>query len=100
MSIQGNSAAPGVAKPVATPKVMARLWLYLKPHIGVLILAMVAMAIVSATEPAVPALLKPLLDKGFGSHDHSSARWWIPLAVVGLALLRGVAQYAANYLLS
>jgi len=100
LSIQGNSATPGVAKPVATPKVMARLWLYLKPHIGVLILAMVAMAIVSATEPAVPALLKPLLDKGFGSHDHSSARWWIPLAVVGLALLRGVAQYAANYLLS
>jgi ATP-binding cassette, subfamily B, bacterial MsbA len=79
--------------------VIARLWRYLKPHVWVLVLSVAAMGIVSATEPAVPALLKPLLDKGFGS-DHSSARWWIPLAVVGLALLRGMGQYAANYLLS
>jgi subfamily B ATP-binding cassette protein MsbA len=99
LSIQGNPPASGIAKPVATTKVLARLWPYLKPYIWMLALAALAMGLEAATQTGVPALLKPLLDKGFGS-GHSSARWWIPLAVIGLALLRGLAQYTGDYLLS
>ena len=79
---------------------MRRVGGYVRPYMWVLILAIASMAVVSATEPAIPALLKPLLDKGFGVKDHTSARWFVPLAIIGLALLRGVGQYAANYLLS
>src|SRR5260364_143972 len=50
---------------------------------------------------AFPALLKPLIDQGFGAHGPvQSLPWLIPLAVVGLALTRGAMQYAANYLLA
>jgi subfamily B ATP-binding cassette protein MsbA len=71
------------------------------PYLWVLLAAVLSMAIVAASEAGIPALLKPLLDKGFGSKDpHHSARWAVPAAVMGLALVRSVAQYASGYLLS
>jgi subfamily B ATP-binding cassette protein MsbA len=105
LSIQGNNAtkAPfaSVAKPALAQTTLKRLGGLLKPYFWVLLLAILSMAVVAATEPAIPALLKPLLDKGFGTKDHgTSARWYVPAAVIGLALVRGLAQYASNYLLS
>ena len=49
----------------------------------------------AATEPAIPALLKPLLDSGFkaGTLD----LWLIPVAVIGLFLIRGLAGFVAQY---
>jgi len=42
-----------------------RLIQYLKPHIGLIIGSLLAMAIVAASETSIPALMKPLLDRGF-----------------------------------
>ncbi len=50
------------------------------------------------TEPLIPAFLKPLLDHGFT--DGSMSLWQVPAALVGLFLLRGVAQFASQYALS
>ena len=53
-------------------------------------------AIVSAlTEPAIPALLKPLLDSGFkaGKLD----LWLVPVAIIGVFLIRGLAGFIAQY---
>ena len=58
------------------------------------------MGVVAATEAGIPALLKPLLDHGFGSHGSDRAKWYVPMAVIGAALVRGVSQYASNYLLN
>ena len=80
--------------------VMRRLWPYLKPLLWVLIGAILAMAVSSATDAGIPALLKPLLDKGFGAHASDKAKWVVPLAVIGLAFVRGVSQYASGYLLA
>ena len=57
------------------------------------------MGVVAATEAGIPALLKPLLDHGFGSHGSDRAKWYVPMAVIA-ALVRGVSQYASNYLLN
>ncbi|WP_322104959.1 lipid A export permease/ATP-binding protein MsbA [Paraburkholderia sp. J41] len=76
-----------------------RLWPYLKPLLGVAIGAILTLALVAATEAGIPALLKPLLDHGFGTKGSPSAKWIVPLAVIGLALVRGLAQYASGYLL-
>jgi subfamily B ATP-binding cassette protein MsbA len=62
--------------------------------------AIVAMAVSAGTDAAIPALLKPLLDKGFGAHASDNAKWFVPVAVIGLALIRGVSQYASGYLLA
>jgi subfamily B ATP-binding cassette protein MsbA len=56
----------------------------------------VAGAIVgAATEPMIPALMKPLLDSGFkaGTLD----LWLVPLAVIGIFLVRGLAGFVAQY---
>ncbi|HDR9582910.1 TPA: lipid A export permease/ATP-binding protein MsbA [Burkholderia stabilis] len=80
--------------------VLKRLWPYIRPLIGIVVLAVVTMGVVAATEAGIPALLKPLLDHGFGAHGSDSAKWYVPIAVIGLALVRGVSQYASNYLLN
>ncbi|MDN7906290.1 lipid A export permease/ATP-binding protein MsbA [Burkholderia diffusa] len=80
--------------------VLKRLWPYIRPLIGIVFLAVMTMGVVAATEAGIPALLKPLLDHGFGSHGSDRAKWYVPIAVIGLALVRGVSQYASNYLLN
>ncbi|MDR0246032.1 MAG: lipid A export permease/ATP-binding protein MsbA [Burkholderia sp.] len=80
--------------------VLKRLWPYIRPLIGIVVLAVMTMGVVAATEAGIPALLKPLLDHGFGAHGSDSAKWYVPIAVIGLALVRGVSQYTSNYLLN
>ncbi|WP_233271630.1 lipid A export permease/ATP-binding protein MsbA [Paraburkholderia acidiphila] len=76
-----------------------RLWPYVKPLFWVVLAGVLAMAVVAATEAGIPALLKPLLDHGFGTKGSPSAKWLVPIAVIGLSLVRGLAQYASGYLL-
>ncbi|MCA8338914.1 lipid A export permease/ATP-binding protein MsbA [Burkholderia multivorans] len=80
--------------------VFKRLWPYIRPLVGIVLLAIVTMGVVAGTEAGIPALLKPLLDHGFGAHGSDRAKWYVPIAVIGLALIRGVSQYASNYLLN
>jgi subfamily B ATP-binding cassette protein MsbA len=101
------SAKPTLSKPIggsgdaSSPAVvLRRLWPYIKPLIWTLIAAAVSMAISASTDAAIPALLKPLLDHGFGAHGSDKARWFVPAAIVGLALVRGASQYASGYLLA
>ncbi|WP_414442703.1 lipid A export permease/ATP-binding protein MsbA [Burkholderia sp. 22PA0106] len=80
--------------------VLRRLWPYIRPVLLTLVLAILAMGVVAASEAGIPAMLKPLLDHGFGAHSSERAKWFVPAAIIGLALVRGVAQYASNYLLN
>jgi subfamily B ATP-binding cassette protein MsbA len=76
-----------------------RLIQYLKPHIGLIIGSLLAMALVAGAETAIPALMKPLLDRGFtGQMDNKL--WQVPVFLVGLALVRSLAQFLSNYLLT
>jgi len=43
----------------------------------------------------IPALLKPLRDSGFT--DGTLQLWMVPLAIVGVFLVRGVAQFTSQY---
>ena len=52
----------------------------------------------AALEPAIPALLKPLLDDGFNSK--TLALWTIPIAVIGLFMLRSCASYLGDIALA
>ena len=76
-----------------------RLITYLKPHIRLIIGSLVAMAFVAAAETSIPALMKPLLDRGFTGQLNSKL-WQIPVFLVGLAMVRSLAQFLSNYLLS
>ena len=64
------------------------------PILGIFI----ATLLVSLTEPAIPALLQPLLDKGFVGNGLSL--WKVPVAIMGLFALRGLAGFLAQYFLA
>lgn len=61
--------------------------------------AILFMILVAATEAAIPAFTKQLLDKGFGNL-HTSMLWQAPIALIALALVRGIAQFASYYFLN
>ncbi len=64
------------------------------PLLGIL----AATITMSLTEPAIPALLQPLLDKGFAGNDLSL--WKVPVFIMGLFAIRGLAGFFAQALLA
>lgn len=73
-----------------------RLLAYVRPHWKGFALSLTATAIAAATEPLFPALMKPLLDKGF-STEGEQWLFWLPVAVIGIFILRGIAGFFASY---
>src|SRR3569623_985584 len=51
-------------------------------------------AVGAATEPAMPALLKPLLDSGF--KQSAFPMWAVPVALLGLMAIRGTASFITD----
>lgn len=74
----------------------------LAPHLrgcrSALAAAALAAMVGAATEPMIPALMEPLLDKGFGSR--ALPLWMIPAAIIVLFAVRGVAGFVAQYALA
>jgi subfamily B ATP-binding cassette protein MsbA len=79
-----------------------RLLSYVRPYARVFGLALLAMMLAALTEPLFPALMKPLLDGGFGAGRGSAL--WPPIALagalVGIFVLRGILTFTASYLFS
>ncbi len=67
-------------------------------HHKLLALAVLGILIGSATEPAIPALMKPLLDKGFQQGDMEL--WKVPVVLMLLFGVRGFAGFVASYCLA
>ncbi len=59
------------------------------------VLAVVGALVAAATEPAIPALLKVLLDDGI--RQNSFPLWAVPIAVIGLTAIRGAAGFLSQY---
>jgi subfamily B ATP-binding cassette protein MsbA len=57
------------------------------------------MIVAAATEPVFPALMKPLLDHGFGG-ERTFSLWIVPAAVIGIFVVRGFATFTGNYVLN
>ncbi|WP_137920137.1 lipid A export permease/ATP-binding protein MsbA [Hydrogenophaga sp. 2FB] len=75
-----------------------RLWPYFRSAKAGIALAAVCTLIGALTEPLIPALLKTLLDRGFAQGN--IALWMVPVALMGLFAIRGLAGYVAQYALS
>ena len=76
-----------------------RIFGLLSPYKSRLLLALVAMLVTAATEPAVAAMMKLLLDKGF-SEQRSFSLWMVPVFVVGIFIIRGLSTFTTTYLMS
>jgi len=73
-----------------------RLLSYVKPYWRVFALGILGMIIAAATEPVLPALMKPLIEGTFIEKD-PAVILWLPVAMVVLILVRGVATFLASY---
>ncbi|MBP6814561.1 MAG: lipid A export permease/ATP-binding protein MsbA [Burkholderiaceae bacterium] len=72
---------------------------YTRPYLRGFGLALVGMVVAAATEPVFPALMKPLLDRGFV--DKSGIElWYVPVAIIGIFVVRGIATFTSNYALA
>ena len=93
MSISGASPL------VSSRDIYLRLLGFVRPYVKVFALAILGMALTAATEPLFPALMKPLLDKGFvPSHRHEL--YMIPLALIAIFTARGLLTYFTSYCLA
>tara|TARA_R110000787_G_scaffold187093_21_gene298971 strand:- start:1299 stop:3035 length:1737 start_codon:yes stop_codon:yes gene_type:complete len=76
---------------------LARLWPYLSPYRGMLVLALTLLCLASVALLSVPLAFRGLIDEGFGS---SSRIDWHFLALFGIALLWGLSVAGRYYCVS
>ncbi len=76
-----------------------RLLGHVKPYWRVFVLGILGMMVLAATEPALPALMQPLIEGTFIKKDPVVMRW-LPVVIVALFVVRGIASYLAAYALS
>lgn len=72
-----------------------RLLRQVKPYWPKFSVAIGAMVVLALTEPAIPALLKPLLDGTFVQKDPDYMTW-TPIALIGLFLIRGLGTFVSG----
>ncbi len=79
--------------------VFRRLFAKVLVHKRVLALAAVAMVLTAAIDPLMARLTGVLLDKGFYERD-SGTMMWLPVAFIGLFMLRGLSTFSSSMLLN
>ena len=85
--------------PQASWPLFKRLWNdYIKPQKRRLLLATIGMVIAAGATAANAWILKPALDGIFLKHDNTMLQL-IPLAIIVIALVNGVATYSQNILM-
>lgn len=72
-----------------------RLLSYVRPYWKAFAVSILATIILGVSEPAVPAIMGPLLDGSFVDKNAASALHY-SLLLVGLFLIRGIAQYIST----
>ena len=79
-----------------TKDLYIRLLKYVLPYRKAFLFSLLATAAFAATEPAMPALMKPLLDESFVANS-SSNLIHLPLLLILLFFVRGIASFISGY---
>lgn len=77
---------------------LRRLSPYFGNSRGFVTIAIIATIVGAATEPMIPAMLKPLLDQGFQAGQ--LALWKVPAVVLLIFAVRGLSGFMAQYALA
>ncbi|MBK1694490.1 lipid A export permease/ATP-binding protein MsbA [Chromatium weissei] len=76
-----------------------RLLQHVKPYWRMFAFSIIGMLIFAATEPLFAAMMKPLIDGSFVERNADTVRT-MPLLIVGLFVVRGIAGFINTYFLS
>ena len=91
-------AAPDLP-PISGRIIYLRLLGYARPYWRTFALSVAGMLFYAATEPAFAAMMKPLLDGTFIERDLDTIRL-MPVLLIGIMVVRGVAGFVNTYFLS
>jgi subfamily B ATP-binding cassette protein MsbA len=72
-----------------------RLLQYVRPHWRVFLVSILGTIVLAATQPAMPYLMKPLLDGSFVEKDPQMILL-VPILLIGLALIQGLATLVSS----
>jgi len=75
--------------------IYGRLWHYVTPHKLVGLIAVVGMTVTAIVEAGLVFLLQPLLDETLVAKQVESGKW-IPVAFMGIFILRGLSGFATE----
>mgnify|MGYP000005732188 FL=1 len=87
---------PGTSNAPTSRALYWRLLSFVRPYWRMFALSLIGLIATAATEPALPALFKPLLDQGFVEKDAHYLKL-IPLLILALFLIRGAATFVSTY---
>ncbi len=76
-----------------------RLLRYVKPYLGAFLLGLLASGIYSGIDAYFTRLMKPIIDHGFIDKKTTFIEM-LPILIIGLFLLRGVASFVSSYFMS
>jgi subfamily B ATP-binding cassette protein MsbA len=82
--------------PDTATAVYKRLLAYVKPYWFAFTIAIIAMVVFAGTETGMAALMKPLLDGSFVERDPHTIEL-IPLLLIALFVIRGIANFLTTY---
>ena len=85
-----------MAEAVDPLRVFVRLFSYAKPHWPMMALGVLGMALFASVDTGIAFLIKTFLDGTFVERDARMVAW-MPLAIVGLFVVRGTGDYLANF---
>jgi len=82
--------------PMTSSQLYLRLLSYVKRYWRIFALSILGMALTAATEPLLPALLKPMLDGTFVNKDETVIQW-TPVFILLIFFVRGIAGFVGTY---
>ena len=86
-------------KPQSGYAVYRRLLAYIRPHHAKLFFAVLAMIVYAVSSTSFAALMKPMLDGSFVERDKTAIAV-VPVLILLVFLLRGIATFASTFLMS
>jgi len=88
--------SPHTVKDVSSLRLYRRLLSYAIVYWRIFVFAIIGMVIVAGASTAFPALMQPLMDDSFVKRDPETIRW-IPIALIGIFLVRVIGAFVSNY---
>ncbi|MEF3081111.1 lipid A export permease/ATP-binding protein MsbA [Luteimonas sp. SMYT11W] len=93
---QHDAPTPGPARADRAWPVYRRLLQFATDYRGLLSVALVGMLIEAAAGGAFTKMMEPIIDETFVG-ENAGVNLWLPAAIIGLFVMRGVAGYLADY---
>lgn len=89
----------GLSRIKSDLQIYKRLLSFVLPYWKVFMLSIISMIVLALTQPAIAALMQPLMDGAFIEKDPQASRW-VPLLIIIVFFVRSISSYVSTISLS